>query len=183
MKIRPATLVIAAWVCILASAAAFGQTIQYNRYFTCSGERLAVASCFDDSDAAHCLVMYPDRPMHNGFEVQLTEIRSDLIKRIRACMGAGATLASTGHPAPGPASGPASAGAAPAGPVPAIKPGAPAPQPDPSAAKARAAGVDMTLLGVSVGQPLTISLCQRTGVLDMVFSGGNGYVRGQQFPR
>jgi len=181
MKLRPSALVIVALLWVFSTVVAFGQTIQYNRYFTCNGEREAVASCFDDSDAAHCLVMYPDRPLHNGFEVQITEIRGDLIKKIHGCVGPGATLASTGHPAPG--SAPAGAApAAPAGPVPAIRPGGPAPQPDPSVAKARAAGVDMTVLGVPLGQPLALTLCQRLGVMDLLFSGGNGYARGQQFP-
>jgi hypothetical protein len=188
MKTGPSALAIVTLLCLFPTAAAFGQTIQYNRYFTCGGERQSVASCFNDADTANCLVMYPDRPLHNGFEVQITEKRGDIIKKIQGCMGAGATLASTGNPAPGPApSGGGSAGGRPAngaggGPVFVLAPGGSAPQPDPSAVKARAANVDMTVLGVPLGQALTLALCRRQSITDLLFSGGTGYVPGQQFP-
>jgi hypothetical protein len=189
MKIRPSALAIAFLLCLFPVAAAFGQTIQYNRYFTCGGERQSVASCFNDADTANCLVMYPDRPLHNGFEVQITETRGSIIKKIQGCMGAGATLASTGNPAPAPprpangaaSGGPPSGGRA-AGPMTVLAAGGPTPLPDPSAVKARAANVDMTVLGVPLGQPLTMALCRRQSITDLLFSGGTGYVPGQQFP-
>jgi hypothetical protein len=156
MKIRPA-VVAAAVFGLLTGAAASAQTIQFQHYFNCNGERVAVDSCFDDSDNAHCMVMYPDRPLHNGFEVQITELRSDVIKTIQSCVGPAATLASTGNPgpaspAPGTAAAPRPAAAAPAA--------APAP-PDPSVAIAHAARVDTTVFGISLGEAFTLPHCVR----------------------
>src|ERR1700732_5165579 len=103
MKIRPRSFFIVALISLFLIPVAFGQTIQFNKYFVCGGERIGVQSCFNDSDDAYCMVLYPDRPLRNGFEVQNTEKRGDVIKKIKGCMGAGATLASTGNPAPAPA--------------------------------------------------------------------------------
>ena len=173
MKIRTAFAAIAALVSMFLSPIAFGQTIQFNKYFTCNGERQSVGSCFDDSDAAGCMVMYPDRPLHNGFEVQEVEKRGDVIKKIQGCMGAGATLASTGHAAPAPPRNTP----APAGAVPAPKPNAPQPPPDPSVAKARAAGVDMTALGLQLGQGFSPPQCPQANIGDVmgaIFGGRSG---------
>jgi hypothetical protein len=157
MKIKPAAVALAALLTVFPSAITFAQTIQFGRHFQCNGERVAIDSCFDDGDNAHCMVMYPDRPLHNGFEVQMTALRGDVIKMIRSCVGPAATLASTGNPAPasapGAASRPNAAAASPAG--------GPPPPPDPSVATARAAGVDMTVLGIPLGEAFALPHCQR----------------------
>jgi hypothetical protein len=153
MKIKAAIFAIAVLVGFFPGAAAFAQTIQFQRYFQCNGERVAIDSCFNDGDNAHCLVMYPDRPLHNGFEVQLTMLRGDVIKMIQSCVGPSATLASTGNPAP-PNSSPAPAAAVP-------NPNTPPPPPDPSVATARAAGVDTTVFGIPLGEAFTLPHCQR----------------------
>lgn len=156
MKMKPAVLAIAALVSLFPGAIAFAQTIQFQRYFQCNGERVAVDSCFNDGDNANCMVMYPDRPLHNGFEVQVIEKRGDVIKKIQSCVGRSATLASTGNPAPaGSASAPVPASAS------AAQPASAAPvAPDPSVAKALAAGVDMTVLGIPLGEAFSMPHCQ-----------------------
>jgi len=152
MKIKPGVLATAALLGLFPGAIAFAQTIQFQRYFQCNGERVAIDSCFDDSDNAHCMVMYPDRPLHNGFEVQVTQLRSDVIKMIQSCVGPSATLASTGNPGP---SAPRGAVAA------AAKPNGPPPPPDPSVAIAHAARVDTTVLGIPLGEAFVLPHCQR----------------------
>jgi hypothetical protein len=94
--------------------------------------------------------------------VQEVELRPDVIKKIKSCMGPNATLASTGHPAPAPPA-PARVASAPA---PAPKANKPPPAPDPSVAKAKAAGVDMTALGLQLGQAYTVPACQQVGLAD-----------------
>ena len=172
MKIRPVFPTVAVLLGMFLSPIAFAQTIQFNKNFTCNGERQSVASCFDDSDAAGCMVMYPDRPLRGGFTVQEVEKRGDVIKKIQGCVGASATLASTGHPAPAaPRSAPAATTAA------AAKPNAPPPPPDPSVAKARAAGVDMTALGLQLGQGFSLPQCQQASIGDAfsaIFGGSTG---------
>jgi hypothetical protein len=154
MKIKPAVVATAALLGLFPSAIAVAQTIQFQRYFQCNGERVAIDSCFDDGDNAHCMVMYPNRPLHNGFEVQVSELRSDVIKMIHSCVGPSATLASTGHPAPrSSAAAPASAAAP--------KPNTPPPPPDPSVATAHAAGVDTTVFGIPLGEAFALPHCQR----------------------
>jgi len=103
MKTRSAVLGILTLVGLCSSSVAFAQTVQFSRYFMCNGERLAVQSCFNDADDAKCMVLYPDRPLRNGFEVQNAERRGDVIAKIKGCVGPGATLASTGRPASRPA--------------------------------------------------------------------------------
>jgi hypothetical protein len=149
MNIRPASIAVTIMFGVLLTPVAFAQTIAFNKNIMCGNERIAIESCFDDSDNAGCMVIYPDRPLHNGFTVQEVEKRGDVIKKIKGCMGPNATLASTGHPAPSaaPASAPASAAA---------KPNAPPPPPDPSVAKAHAAGVDTTALGLHLGEAFRV---------------------------
>jgi hypothetical protein len=174
MKTSPAVPAIAALFGLLLAPIAFAQTIQFDKSFMCSGEHQVVSSCFDDSDAANCMVMYPDRPLRGGFTVQEVENRSDVIKRIKSCMGPNATLASTGNPAPAP---PRSAPAAATAPKAAPKPNTPPVAPDPSVAKARAAGVDMTLLGLQLGQAVNMPQCTETGIGDVlgaIFGGSSG---------
>ena len=159
MNIRPASIAVTIMFGVLLTPVAFAQTIAFNRNITCGNERMAIESCFDDSDNAGCMVIYPDRPLRNGFTVQEVEKRGDVIKKIKGCMGANATLASTGHPAPSaaPASAPASATARPSAAAP--KPNVPPPPPDPSVAKAHAAGVDTTALGLHLGEAFTLPQC------------------------
>ena len=172
MKIKPIFPAIAALVGMSFAPIAFAQTIQFNKNFTCNGERQSVASCFDDSDAAGCMVMYPDRPLRGGFTVQEVEKRGDVIKKIQSCMGPSATLASTGNPAPAaPRTAPARAAAA------APKANTPPPPPDPSVAKARAAGVDMTALGLQLGQGFSLPQCPQVSIGDVmgaIFGGSSG---------
>jgi hypothetical protein len=71
------------------------QTLRYNFDYTCNGERVVVNRCRKDSDLPgvrptqpnddYCLVYYPDRPKQGGFVVQTSELRSDLIKKLKAC--------------------------------------------------------------------------------------------------
>jgi hypothetical protein len=171
MKSRPVPKAIAALIGLFFAPLAFAQTIQFNKNFTCNGERQSVASCFDDSDAAGCMVMYPDRPLRGGFTVQEVEKRGDVIKKIQGCMGPSATLASTGNPAPAaPRAATATAAAAP-------KANTPPPAPDPSVAKARAAGVDMTALGLQLGQGFSLPQCPQASIGDVfgaIFGGSTG---------
>ncbi len=175
MKIKPALLGLVALVFSLSANLAFGQTIKFDSTFKCNNERVSVSSCFNDSDDAFCSVYYPDRPLHNGILVPETQKRGDVIKMIKSCMGPAATLASTGNPAPPPAR-PASAAAAPA-----AKPNTPPPPPDPSVAKARAAGIDLTILGVPLGQAVTLPPCQEMDPFSAIFT-GQSYANGQKFP-
>jgi hypothetical protein len=177
MKIKPALLGLVAFIFSLPGTLVFGQTIKFDSTFKCNNERVSVSSCFDDSDEALCSVYYPDRPLHNGIMVPETQKRGDVIKMIKACMGPGATLASTGNPAPASApSRPATTSAAPA-----AKPATPPPPPDPSVAKARAAGIDLTVLGVPLGQAVALSPCQELDPFSAIFS-GQSYANGQKFP-
>jgi len=148
MKTATVSAAIAALICLSFGSAAFGQTIVFNKTFQCGAEHIAVQSCMNDSDDSYCMVMYPDRPLHNGFEVQQSQKRGDVIKMIQGCMGAGGTLASTGHPAPAPARSPAA------------KPNT-SPPPDPSVAKAHAAGVDTTAIGLRIGETFSLPQCQQ----------------------
>jgi hypothetical protein len=159
MKIRPASFVVISLLVFSFTHGAFAQTIQFDKNFMCNGERESVSSCFDDSDAAGCMVMYPDRPLRGGFTVQEVEKRGDVIKKIKGCVGPNATLASTGHPAPAPVRTTSTAPAAP-------KANTPPPPPDPSVAKARAAGVDMTALGLQLGQAFNLPQCKEVGLAD-----------------
>ena len=86
---------IAAFALSLVSVSvAWAQTIQFDRPFVCNGEREIVSSCRDDSNTSNCMVVYPDRPLRGGSQVQEVELRSDVIRRIKSCVGSGATLAS-----------------------------------------------------------------------------------------
>ena len=86
---------------------ASAQTIKFDKPFQCNGERLIITGCFDDSNSSNCTVVYPDRPKTGGVEQMKIELRGDVIKRIKTCVGPGATLASVtaalGHSAPSPA--------------------------------------------------------------------------------
>ena len=176
MKIKPTVVAFAALLGLFPGAIAFAQTIQFQRYFQCNGERVAIDSCFNDGDNAHCMVMYPDRPLHNGFEVQITMLRGDVIKMIQSCVGPSATLASTGNPAPASAPGAASRPNAPAA---AAKPNGPPPPPDPSVAVAHAAGVDTTVFGIPLGEAFALPHCQRG---DDLVSQVDGMVNGDVDP-
>jgi len=71
------------------------QTLRYNFPYTCNGERIVVNRCRKDSDQPgfpptqpkqdYCVVLYPDRPKQEGFTVQTTELRGDLITKLQAC--------------------------------------------------------------------------------------------------
>jgi len=172
MKTSPARTAIAALLGLFFTPIAFAQTVQFNKTFVCNGEHQQVSSCYDDSDGAGCMVLYPDRPLRGGFTVQEVENRGDVIKKIKTCMGASATLASTGHPAPAAArTAPAATAAA------APKANTPPAAPDPSVAKARAAGVDVTALGLQLGQGFNMPECQQSSLADAfgaIFGGNTG---------
>lgn len=63
------------------------QQLQFNSYYTCNGERLAVIRCASDADDAYCSVQYPDRkgPATRGLTPELVEKRGDVIKKLQAC--------------------------------------------------------------------------------------------------
>ena len=100
-------LVGAAAVALYSVSIASAQTIKFDKPFQCNGERLIITGCFDDSNSSNCTVVYPDRPKTGGVEQMKIELRGDVIKRIKTCVGPGATLASVtaalGHSAPSPA--------------------------------------------------------------------------------
>lgn len=81
----------------IRAVAQSGSDIQlhYKVYYQCGGERVQVDHCRHDDDGPgyqptppqkdYCLVYYPDRPKNGGFMVQTTELRSDIINKLRAC--------------------------------------------------------------------------------------------------
>jgi hypothetical protein len=174
MKIRFAIPAIVVLCALLFAQIALAQAVKFNQVILCNGEHERVSSCFDDSDAAKCMVMYPDRPLRGGFTEQDVENRGDVIKKIKSCMGPNATLASSGNPAPAaPRTAPAPAAMAAAAP----KANTPPPPPDPSVAKAHAAGVDMTALGLQLGQGFSMPQCPQVSIGDVmgaIFGGSSG---------
>lgn len=98
MKTKPAAIGIMVLSSLFLTEVTFAQTVPFSRYVKCNGERLAVLSCFNDDDQSNCMVVYPDRPLRHGFEVQEAEKRGDVIAKIKACLGPGATLTSTERP-------------------------------------------------------------------------------------
>lgn len=77
------------------------QELQYNHEYACNKERVVVGHCRRDSDFPgqvptvdaenYCLVYYPDRPKQGGFDVQISELRNDVLKKLQACGALGAS--------------------------------------------------------------------------------------------
>jgi hypothetical protein len=59
--------------------------LQVGAFYKCGGERVYVSSCLNELDSANCMVVYPDRPLRNGFEVQDVENRGTLRQKIQNC--------------------------------------------------------------------------------------------------
>lgn len=91
---RPLIFTIAV---LFAPVATAQSTPQLRNHFPykCSGERIVITRCRHDSDMPgyppttpqqdYCAVVYPDRPLHNGFTVETVELRGDVIRKLQAC--------------------------------------------------------------------------------------------------